>query len=119
MNDKNWLEKIHAEVEEERRNYNGPYCCLTMNAEISNKGTILCYDQKYREYGIKIPKSTGCMLMDHCMFCGKKLPLSVRDEWFDILEKEYGLEDPYWPKQNKKKIPKEFLTNEWWKKRGL
>jgi hypothetical protein len=51
------------------------------------------------------------------MFCGKKLPLSLRDEWFEILEKEYGLENPY--EEDRKKVPKEFWTDEWWKNRGL
>jgi hypothetical protein len=57
------------------------------------------------------------MLMDYCMFCSKKLPLFVRDEWFDILEKEYGLESPN--EEDKKKVSKEFWTDEWWKKRNL
>jgi hypothetical protein len=51
------------------------------------------------------------------MFCGKKLPKSVRHEWYDILEEKYGLESP--DEEDKKKIPKEFLTDEWWKNRDL
>jgi hypothetical protein len=55
--------------------------------------------------------------MDFCMFCGKKLPISVRNEWYDLLEDEYGLENP--DEEDEKFIPKEFLTDEWWKKRTL
>lgn len=117
MNDRSWLDKIREEVEEERRNYNGPHCCLTMDAELIKKGAILHYSQAFREYGINIPKSTGCMVIDYCMFCGKKLPMSLRKKWYDILEKEYGLESP--DEEDKKKIPKEFLTDEWWKNRRL
>jgi hypothetical protein len=116
MNDQNWLDKIRAKVEEEHKNYKGPHYCLTMDTELKNKGTILHYSLRFREYGVKIPKSTGCMLMDYCMFCGKKLPLSVRSEWHNILETEYGLESP---DEEDKKVPKEFWSDEWWKKRGL
>ena len=82
MNDKKWHDEIDKRVEQAKRDYKDPHCCLTMDAELANKGTILNYSQTYREYGVKIPKSTGCMLMDYCMFCGKKLPLSLRDEWW-------------------------------------
>ena len=117
MNDQEWLNKIREQVEEERHNYKGPHCCLTMDAGLSKAGTILHYSLKYREYGVKLPKSTGCMTMDYCMFCGKKLPESLRIPWHNILEQEYGLEYP--GEEDKKRVPKEFLTDEWWKKRGL
>ena len=117
MTNQEWLDEIDRKIEKERNNYKGPYCCLTMDAELAKKGTILHYSQRFREYGVKVPKSTGCMLMDYCMFCGKKLPLSVRDEWYEILEKEYGLEHP--DEEDKKKVSKEFWTEEWWKNRGL
>ncbi len=110
-----WLKKIHERVAEKRRNYKGPYCCLTMDVHLFKEGTILHYDSQYREYTIRFPN--GGVLIEHCMFCGKKLPLSVRDEWFDILEQEYGLEEPL--HEDKDKVPKEFWTDEWWKERGL
>ena len=116
MSNKELLKKIYEKVEEERRNYKGPHCCLTMDAGLSQDGAILYYDKQYREYGVDLGIRGG-MLIDYCMFCGKKLPLSVRDEWFEILEKEYGLERP--GTGDSKKVPKEFLTDEWWKKRGL
>ena len=111
------LKKIHEEVEEERRNYKGPHCCLTMDAELAKEDALLYYSLRFREYLVKIPNSTGGMIMDYCMCCGKKFPKSVRHEWFDILEQEYGLESPY--EEDKNKVPKEFLTDEWWKIRGL
>ena len=115
--DDEWHKEIDKRVEQARRNYKGPHCCLTMDRGLVSDAHVLHYSAKYREYGIIIPKSTGCMLMDYCMFCGKKLPISVRDEWFEILEKEYGLESPC--EEDKKKVPKEFLTDEWWQQRGL
>jgi hypothetical protein len=117
MNDDKSKERIYQEIEEEQLGYKGPHCCLTMDAELESQETVLKYNPWYREYGVKIPKSIRVMLMDYCMFCGKKLPSSVRRQWFDILKEEYELESPM--EEDKKKIPREFWTDEWWKKRGL
>lgn len=117
MDYKEWSDAIDKRVEQARRDYKGPHCCLTMDRGLEKYQNLLNYSPQYREYGIKVPKSTGCMLIDYCMFCGKQLPISVRDEWYDILEKEYGLESP--DEEDRKKVPKEFLTDEWWKARGL
>ncbi len=107
--------KIQERVEEKRRNYKGPHCCLAMDIHLSKKGTILRYDQQYREYTIGFPN--GGVLIAYCMFCCNDSPLSTRDKWLDILENEYGLE---WPNSlDEKKVPQEFWTDEWWKKRGL
>jgi hypothetical protein len=54
----------------------------------------------------------------YCPWCSKKLPERLRDKWFETLEKEYNLDDPCREEQEKW-IPKEFETDEWWKKRGL
>ena len=42
---------------------------------------------------------------------------SIYDEWCAILEKEYGITDSRGKEADK--VPAEFKTNEWWKKRGL
>ena len=117
MDNQEWLDEIDKKIEEEKRNYRGPHCCMTMHYSLLSDANVLDYDSKYREYGVKIPKSTRVMLMDYCMFCGKKLPLSLRDEWFNILEKEYGLERPV--TADRKRVPQEFWTDKWWKKRKL
>ncbi len=114
---KEWSDAIDARVAEKRRNYKGPHCCLTMDAELVREDALLYYSLRFREYGVKTPNSTGGVLMNYCMCCGKKSPESVRSEWFEILEQEYGLE---WPdSKDKRKVPVEFWTDEWWKKRGL
>ena len=112
MDYKSWSDEIDKRVEQARRDYEGSHRCLTMDAGLSKEGAILYYDAQYREYGIDLLERGG-MLIDYCMFCGKKLPMSVRDEWFAILEKEYGLERP--ATGDRMKVPKEFLTDEWWK----
>jgi len=117
MSNNKYLDGINKEVEEERHNYRGPHCCMTMHYELLSDYKILEYSSKWREYGVTIHNSSTIMLMDYCMCCGKKLPESLRNKWFDILEEEYKLESPI--SSDKKKVPAEFLTDEWWKKRGL
>lgn len=55
----------------------------------------------------------------YCPWCGKKLPKKLNSKWDEILEKEYGITDPFFNEKDKAKMPKEFWTDEWWKKRGL
>jgi hypothetical protein len=93
------------------------YCCEALNYQKEDKYCPIEYSKKWREYSIRDFSSTSRSLMMFCPNCGTRLPSSLRDEWFDILEQEYGLEDPM--DDDKKKIPKEFLTDEWWKKRKL
>jgi len=50
-------------------------------------------------------------------FCGTKLPFDLADKWYEVLEKEYGITDPSVNDYNK--VPPEFRTDEWWKKREL
>jgi hypothetical protein len=57
-------------------------------------------------------------VIDFCPFCGTKVPKSLTKKRSEILEREFGIDDPYDTKQ-KKRIPQEFETDEWWKKRGL
>jgi hypothetical protein len=54
----------------------------------------------------------------YCPWCGSQLAHSLRDEFFDVLKEEFGIEtnleilkDP--------SLPEEFKSDLWWKKRGL
>ena len=83
------------------------------------------YSPTYREYYLLMledGKKRGNLLavqrIFYCPWCNTKLPQDLRDEWFEILEKEYNLDDPD-SKEQEKLIPEEFKTDEWWKKRGL
>jgi len=78
----------------------------------------IMYDEIFREYYAKLLLGIGGDDFLFCPDCGTKLPKPLRNEWFNILEHEYGLDDPGWPEQ-REKVPAEFLTDEWWKKRGL
>lgn len=57
-------------------------------------------------------------IIEFCPWCSAKLPESLSDVRDSILLDEYGIDDEF-DKKQAKKIPAEFLTDEWWKKRGL
>lgn len=109
------IKKNNKIIEDERPDFKGLHCCSVMDIKLFEKHAIFSYDPQYREYRLDVPN--GGMLLKFCIFCGKKLPNSVRVEWFDILEKEYGLEDPLGDDENR--VVKDFWTDEWWKIRGL
>lgn len=71
-----------------------------------------------REYGLILNHSSAIQLIFYCPWCGTKLPKDLREEFFNILEKEYGIE-PEFDIQNDPNIPEEFKSDEWWKKLGL
>jgi len=108
------LVAICKKIEEESRNYKGPHCCLTMDAGIDGDNRILFYTPYLREYQIQ---SEGFLVLDYCPFCGKREPQSLRKKWLEILSADYGLVDPLG--KDKSKVPQDFLTDEWWKKREL
>jgi len=99
------------------KSYVKNHCCDHMVYALEDYQKLLNYDAKYREYGLKIPGHTGCLIMDYCPFCGVKLPSSLRKQWGYTLRNDYLLEDPI--EKDKSKIPQEFLTDQWWKKRRL
>jgi len=113
---KKWLDEWQIA----KQNYKGPFCCLDMNSMLDNDDELynVKYSPKAREYYLKSLQGPYCRTIEFCPWCGSELPKSLGDEWFDILENEYGLDMPAIPEQ-KKRIPAEFLTDEWWKKRGL
>jgi hypothetical protein len=75
------------------------------------------YSPKMRKYYLKSLIGPYSMTIEFCPWCGLALPKNLNDEWYDILERECNL-DPWIPEEEAK-ISVEFLTDEWWKKRGL
>ena len=98
------------------KNYEGPFCCLTLDATLKNPLEFsIFYDTKFREYYVNA-KNAG-FEMSYCPFCGKQFPKSLRDKWFDELSKILGFEVDICI--DRRKIPKDFKSDIWWKKRGL
>ncbi|SDE07936.1 DUF6980 family protein [Kordiimonas lacus] len=81
------------------------YYLDTVKVEIS-------YLPKFREFLVNCVDADSGILLKNCPWSGKAFPSSLRDKWFELLE-EMNLE------AGEDEIPEEFLTDEWWKKRGL
>jgi len=114
------LKEIQDKITLAKQSYKGSFCCWEMDLMLQNKSNLynLKYDFTVREYYLKSLEGPYIHIIEFCPWCGIYLMKGLRDEWFDILEKEYGLDDPSWPEQEAK-VPVEFKTDEWWKKRGL
>jgi hypothetical protein len=71
---------------------------------------LVSYSKKLREYGIIVHNGgTASARIAYCPWCGKKLPGSLRDRWFDALD-ALGI-DPW-----KDEIPRAYQSDAWWKR---
>jgi len=94
------------------------HCCEIMRNAIDSKclehpnlddcpDNIIQFISKFNEYGIPIRDGGSSKItIKFCPWCGKKLPESMRDKWFNEMESR-GI-DPW-----SDDIPKEFETGEW------
>lgn len=94
------------------------HCCELMDMFLKDPKIPLKYYPMAREYGMSLNHSSAVQLLFYCPWCGKKLPESLRDKYFDLLENEYHVE-PEFDIQQDPNVPAEFKSDEWWKKRGL
>lgn len=93
------------------------HCCREMNEYLQDKRIPIVYSPMFREYALPLGYgSSAKQCLFFCPWCGSKLPSGLRDIFFEILEKEHGLEpnpeillDP--------RLPEEFKSDLWWKKR--
>ena len=70
---------------------------------------LMAYNAKFDEYGIIIHDGgTSLIYVSFCPWCGKKLPESKRDEWFDIID-ELGIDPAI------DEIPTTYLSDEWYR----
>jgi|SRR5690606_12428764 len=95
------------------------YCCKSikyhldpsnnLSDENDSPDIIIKYIAKFDEYGIPIYDGGSSMIVIHyCPWCGKQLPESKRDLWFDTLENmevNVDLAD---------EIPEEFRSSKWY-----
>jgi uncharacterized protein DUF6980 len=101
------------------------HCCTAMTLWVQDPDCPLIYDEKDRSYALTAPAALMkknevwmCYVVNFCPYCGVQQPSDLTEKRMEILENKYNIDDPYDPKQ-KKLIPREFKTDEWWKKRGL
>jgi hypothetical protein len=74
------------------------------------------YSPQKRYYAIGLVGSEAFQTIHFCPWCGGKLPTDLTDTWFDLLKKEHGIEFPFC--EDRGRVPVEFRSDEWWKKRG-
>lgn len=89
-----------------------------MDFFIADQRVQIYYSPSMREYYIPLKFQHAVQGIFYCPWCGVKLPESVRDQYFDILETEYGIESDL-EMEEQEGFPEEFKTDEWWKNRGL
>ncbi len=94
------------------------HCCDMMQFILNENRIAISYLPIYREYRLKLKKEPVYQTLWYCPWCGTKLLPSVRKTYFKILREEYDIDDDTDPEQMKR-LPPEFETDEWWKKRGL
>ena len=94
---------------------NSKICCDTMYNIIENCKVIEFVDYT-REYDLVTSDKT-VKALNFCPFCGQKLDKRLNTEYYDILYNEYGIE---YPEANEAdKVPEEFKSDKWWRKRDL
>ena len=85
------------------------HCCDRMQTMIDEEKSIV-FIPEFREYGVPIRDGGSSFLeMEYCPWCGKKLPGSLREEYFDILEKS-GISYPC-PQD---RLPEAMRSEKWW-----
>ena len=98
------------------------YCCEKMKQAFLSNNFGLYYERRYAETLCERRDKGGCFWKwDYCPFCGKSIRDKL-DEYQKVLKDELEINtyvnDFDWDTLDER-IPEEFKTDEWWKKRGL
>ena len=105
------------------------YCCNIMDyyadSEYTKEHELIRYKSDIRDHSFLLHGSYAGFNQQiiYCPWCGTKLPKELGEEWCNALEEEHGLTIDDFRDQkgrwDESKIPAEFRTEEWWRKRGL
>lgn len=88
------------------------HCCSNMREMIDEENSIV-FIPEFREYGVPICDGGSSFLeMQFCPWCGKKLPGSLREEYFSILD-EMGINYPCPPED----LPENMRSGKWWQEK--
>lgn len=93
------------------------HCCQEMTEFLEDTRIPIKYSPERRFYFLPMT-SRVIQGIFYCPWCGKQLPKSLTAEYFETLEREYGIE-PDLDLASKPGFPEEFKDGTWWKKRGL
>ncbi len=87
------------------------HCCDAMHDHLGRANLPVVYVPKFREYGVRVlDGGSSYVLLEFCPWCGKRLPSSMRDAWFDAIE-AMGLEP------ESQGMPEEYRNDSWWRAR--
>ena len=117
---------------EMKRNFD--YCCESMQWRLEEQKAGIFYNPVFREYYIRLRSyRDGKSAIFYCPWCGYEFKPSLIDEYYKLLKSEYNINyeaynDRYYEiiktekslcKEVEREVPKEFKSDEWWKKGGL
>jgi hypothetical protein len=84
------------------------FCCDRMRDAVNNPEIPIVYTPKFREFGVRVlDGGTSTIELLYCPWCGQKLPSSLRDRWFEELDR-LGF-DPI-----AEDVPAEFRDSRWY-----
>ncbi len=82
-------------------------CCDRMRDAVDNLEIPVEFTPKFREFGIQVlDGGTSTVGLLYCPWCGHQLPSSLRERWFDELQR-LGI-DPI-----EGDVPEEFRDSRW------
>ena len=88
------------------------WSCSIHDDPLDCPDVLVIHTPKFREYGIPVRDGgTSTVSIQFCPWCGADLPTSMRDAWFDELER-LGI-DPI-----EDEVPAKFQSQEWLEQRG-
>ena len=92
------------------------HCCNQMEYFLEEDKVDIVYYSERRHYAICLKADTTTQMIEYCPWCGMKLPESLWSIWYETVLEIVGegflsADDP--------RLPEEFKTDEWWRKRGL
>ncbi len=91
-------------------NPDAEFCCGQMSWALSEP-TGIEYWRKFREFGVRVlDGGSSIVTIKLCPWCGTTLPLGLRAEWFERLDK-LGVEP--------EDAPEEMLSELWWRREGI
>ncbi len=90
-------------------------CCLQIKKAVEDKRIRLRYTARFRRFCLTFCYKSCVIPFYYCLWCGKKLPSLLKEEFYAVLNNEYGM-DGY---DYESELPEEMKSDEWWKKRGL
>ncbi|MGD1997730.1 MAG: hypothetical protein PVJ92_02325 [Candidatus Dependentiae bacterium] len=86
-------------------------CCEVFKGHVGTSKTVL-YQKEGRLFSCFAREGIIQQIWG-CPWCGKALPRELSDEWYNLLEEQFGEDFDF--EEDYEKIPKEFKSDQWWR----